>query len=217
MRLDPSAAGVTRGWCTLAVMLVVRMIAVGAVLVACAPATSVAPSSGGPTNAPTHDPTKRSPAAETCLLGLYRIDVQQRMVQDDGETVLLEDQHIERVPVLFAAQRRALRDRRVQDESGLAQPRVPNAPQGLLLAVGAQVTETLTDLEYVARPDGAKPTQTTTKDRPYTFFLAEAAWSCDEAAAEIETLGLPRGEVGGAACVPAEVRARCTPVDFTVK
>lgn len=195
-------------------MLVVRVVALGCLVVACAPATAVAPSSGGPTNAPTHVPTD---AAETCLLGSYRIDVQQRMVQDDGETALLEDQHIERVPVLFAAQRKALRDRRVQDESGLPPPPVPNAPQGLLLAVGAQVTETLTDLEYVPHPDGAKPTQTTTNARPYTFFLAEAAWSCEAAAAEVDALGLPRGEVGAAACVPAAVRAKCTPVDFAVK
>jgi hypothetical protein len=193
-------------------MLVVRVVALGCLFVACAPATTVAPPSGGPTNAPTH-----APSEETCLLGLYRIDVQQRMVQDDGETALLEDQHIERVPVLFAAQRGALRDRRVQDESGLAPPPVPNAPQGLLLAVGAQVTETLTDLAYVPHPDGAKPTQTTTSDRPYTFFLAEAAWSCEAAAAEVDALGLPRGEVGAAACVPAAVRAKCTPVDFTAK
>jgi len=201
--------GVAGGWCTLAGMDL-RIVAVGLFVGACAPAATTSPVTGTPTNAP-------PPAAETCLLGVYRIDVQQRMIQDDGETALLEDQHIERVPVLFAAQRKALRDRRVQDESGLPQPPVPNAPQGLLLAVGAEVTETLTDLEYVPHPDGAKPTQTTTNDKQYTFFVAEAAWSCEAAAAEIAGLGLPRGEVGAAACVPAAVRAKCAPVDFTVK
>lgn len=149
------------------------------------------------------------------MLGDYRVTVQQRMVQDDGETALLEDQRIGEVPVLFAAQRRALRDRRVQDEPGLASPPVPNAPQVLLLLTGAEVTEELADLEYVPHPDGAKPRDTRSVTKPYTFFLAESAWDCSAAAAEIEGLRLPRGQVGSAACVPAGVRARCAAVDLS--
>lgn len=137
------------------------------------------------------------------------------MVQDDGETALLEDQRIGEVPVLFAAQRRALRDRRVQDESGLARPSVPNAPQALLLLSGAEVSEELADVEYVPHPDGAKPRDTRSVTKAYKFFLAESAWDCSAAAAEIDGLRLPRGQVGGAACVPADVRARCVVVDLS--
>jgi hypothetical protein len=187
-------------------------VAVVSVCVACSPGATSSPGAATPA-APAAGEPAAAPAGETCLLGDYRVTVQQRMVQDDGESALLEDQRIGAVPVLFAAQRKALRDRRVQDESGLPQPRVPNAPQTLLLAVGAQVTEELEDLEYVDN-NGAKPTETRTTRQKYTFFLAEAAWDCAAAAAEIAAEKLPQGVVGAAACVPAALRARCVAVDF---
>ena len=184
-------------------MLVVRRLALTACVCACTPTGAVQPVSTSSDSSP----------PEVCLLGDYRVEIQQRMIQDDGETALLEDQHIGAVPVLFEQQRRALRDRRVQDESGLPQPRVPNAPQTLLMLVGEQVTERLTDLEYVDN-NGAKPTSTTNTDKEYTFFLASAAWNCEAAAVEIDALKLPRGQVGTYACVPASARAGCSPVEL---
>lgn len=194
-------------------MFGLRWAGLGSLFVACAP-TATAPE---PANTPVAVAAAAAVAepVEVCLLGEYRVEVQQRMVQDDGETALLEDQRVGEVAVLFAAQRRALRDRRVQDESGLAKGRVPNAPVSpMLLLVGGQVTEELSDLEYVPREGGAKPTETRMVDRKYTFFLAEAAWDCAAVAAEIEGLKLPKGQVGAAACVPAAVRGRCTVVDL---
>lgn len=184
-------------------MLAVRRLALAALACACTPTGAVQPVSTSFDNSP----------PDVCLLGDYRVLVQQRMVQDDGETALLEDQRIGAVPVLFEQQRRALRDRRVQDESGLAQPKLPNAPQTLLMLVGEQVTERLDDLEYVDN-DGAKPTQTRTATKEYTFFLATAAWNCEAAAREIDALKLPRGQVGTEACVPPGARAGCSPVDL---
>lgn len=178
-------------------------LVLAALMCACTPTGGVQPVSTSSDNSP----------PEVCLLGDYRVQIQQRMSQDDGETALLEDQRVGAIPVLFEQQRRALRDRRVQDESGLAQPRIPNAPQTLLLLVGEQVTERLTDLEYVDN-DGAKPTQTRTADKEYTFFLARAAWNCEAAAVELDALKLPRDRVGTDACVPPGARAGCSPVEL---
>lgn len=189
-------------------MFDIRRVALVLLSFACTPAA--------PPSQPAAPPSRPAPApAETCLLGTYRVNVQQRMIQDDGETTRLEDQRIGDVPVLFAAQRAAIRGRGGPPSPGGAQPPVPNAPQTLLLLVGAQVTETLEDLEYVPHPDGAKPTQTRTTSKPYTFFLADAAWDCEAVAAELQAT--PQGQVGAAACVPAAVRDRCTPVDLAAR
>ena len=196
-------------------MPAIRRLALVLLACACSPAATSSPAAPTPAPAPASAPAAAAP--ETCLLGDYRVLIQQRMVQDSGETALLEDQRVAEVPVLFAAQRQALRDSRAQDASGSARPRLPNAPQTLLLLVGAQVTETLDDLEYVPHPDGAKPTSTRTTSKPYTFFLADAAWDCAGAAAEIAASKLPQGQVGAAACVPAPTRARCTPVDLAAR
>lgn len=183
--------------------MLVRRLTLAALMCACTPTGAVQPVS------PSHD----TAPPEVCLLGDYRVQIQQRMSQDDGETALLEDQSVGGVPVLFAQQRRALRDRRVQDESGLPPPPIPNAPQTLLMLVGEQVSERLDDLEYVDN-DGAKPTRTRTAAKEYTFFLASAAWNCEAAAREIDALQLPRGKVGADACVPASARAGCSPVEL---
>jgi hypothetical protein len=193
-------------------MLAVPRVAFVLLVAACTP-TSPTPA----TTPITRPANKPAPViTETCLLGGYRVNIQQRMIQDDGETALLEDQRIGEVPVLFAAQRKALRDRRVQDESGLPHPPLPGAPQTLLLLTGAQVQEQIEDLEYVPN-GGAKPTATATTIKAYTFFLADAAWNCEAVAAELGALQLPQGQVGAAACVPADLRARCTAVDLSAR
>lgn len=193
-------------------MFDVRRVVIVALISACTPTPPTAAAT--PITRPANKPTPE--LTETCLLGDYRVNIQQRMVQDDGESALLEDQRIGEVAVLFAAQRKALRDRRVQDESGLAHPPLPSAPQTLLLLTGAQVQEQIEDLEYVPN-GGAKPTETRTTIKPFTFFLADAAWNCEAAAAEIDALKLPRGQVGAAACVPADLRTRCTAVDLSAR
>lgn len=174
---------------------------VSALLLACAPepASTAAPATAAPTT------------VETCLLGPLELQVQQRMVQDDGITALLEEQRIGDVAVLFAAQKQVLADRPGVDANRPDEPRrVPPAPLSQLLLVrGAMVTEELDDLEYVPHPDGAKPTQTRTTRKSYTYFLADAVWDCQSAAAEIDAIGLPRGQASASACVPPELRARC--------
>jgi hypothetical protein len=171
-------------------MIVVRAGILGALVAACSQA-------GAPAPAPA--PTSAPAPAETCLLGQFQAFEQQRMTHDVGVTTLLEDQHVGEVSVLFASQRATLRRSRL--------------PPTLLLLVGSEVTETLEDLEYVPHPDGAKPTQTRTTSKAYTFFVAEKAWDCGPVAAELT--GLPQGRVDAAACVPAALRARCAPVDPT--
>jgi len=155
--------------------------------------------------------------AETCLLGRFEVQVQQRMIEDNGVTALLEDQQIGAVPLLFAAQKRAL-------EAGPAgapppgpgsSPQAP-APRGsaLMLVRGTLVTEALTDLEYVDNGN-AKPVETTMRRKQYTYFLAEAAWDCAPVAAGIEALGLPKGQVSAAACVPDALRKGCVPIEVS--
>lgn len=190
-------------------MTVTSRLACGLLLAACT-GREPAPSTPDPGPAGASAPTP-APAAETCILGAYEVQVQQRMVQDDGVTAHLEDQRIGEVPLLFAAQQKAIEARAGQPPFGARSP-VPNAPHSpLLLARGAMVTREFDDLGYVPHPDGAKPTQTTTSKKSYTFFLADAAWDC--AALEAELAALPRGQAGPAACVPEGLRARCNPVD----
>lgn len=181
----------------------------GALLLACAPVTT-APDAKGPPQSP---PPAGEAAAETCLLGPMRIDVQQRMIQDNGITALLEDQHIGDVSILFAAQRQALADRPGGFAPGAdPAPQVPPPPASrLLLARGAMLTEEFDDLGYVDNGK-AKPTETRTARVSYNYFLADAAWDCEAVAAEIDALSLPKGQVGTGACVPLDLRARCQPV-----
>jgi len=165
------------------------------------PPTSVAAASVAPT-----------PASATCMLGDLRVDIQQRMTHDDGITALLEDQHIGDTSVLFTAQRDAIANRPGDDPG--APLRVPRAPQGLVVARGAMVTQTHDDLYYVPREGGAKPTQTGTRREEYTYFLADAAWDCSSVAATVRGLKLTEGQPSAAACLADSVRDTCTPVRF---
>lgn len=169
------------------------------------PPTSVAGSSVAPVTAPA--------SAAICMLGDLRVDIQQRMTHDDGITALLEDQRIGDTPVLFTAQRDAIANHQPGDDPG-ARPRVPRAPQGLIVARGAMVTQTHDDLYYVPREGGAKPTQTGTRREEYTFFLADAAWDCSRVAAAVRDLKLGEGQPSAAACLADSVRDTCTPVPF---
>jgi len=169
------------------------------------PPTGVAVASTPATDAP-------APATDaTCLLGDFRVQIQQRMVQDDGVTALLEDQRIGDTAVLFTAQRDAIANHRPSEPG--ARPQVPNPPQTLLVARGNMVTQTLDDLAYVPN-GGAKPTQTTTTREQYTFFLADAAWDCSSLASKIAELKLPAGHASAAACLSDDLRAGCQPVNF---
>lgn len=186
-----------------------RLVGLGLLIIACSgQAPDPAPPSSGKETA---KEAKAPPAdaAETCVLGEFAVVIQQRMIQDDGLSALLEDQSIGKVPVAFAAQEQALAAR--PREPGARGPAVPQPRPGpLMLARGAMVTRELEDIGYVPHPDGAKPTETRTERRSFTFFLADAAWDCSAVAGELGAL--PRGEVGAAACVPAPLRARCTPL-----
>lgn len=192
----------------------------GALLLACAPepAQTAAPPPAMPAS-PTPASAAATPAAppETCLLGPLQPHVQQRMIQDNGLTALLEDQQVGDVSIVFAAQKQALGARPAVARPGApVDPPVPPAPQsGLLLARGTMVTEALEDIEYVPREGGGKPTETRTTTKQYTYFLADAAWDCEAVAAEIDALALPKGQVSPGACVKAELRARCRDVTGT--
>lgn len=142
------------------------------------------------------------------MLGDFAVKIQQRMIQDNGLSALLEDQSIGGVPVVFTAQERALAGRPQEPWArGPAAPQPQPGPH--MLARGEMVTRELEDLEYVAREDGAKPTETRTRRRSYSFFLADSAWDCSAVAGELGAT--PRGQASAAACVPA-LRARCSPV-----
>lgn len=153
--------------------------------------------------------TPATPSDATCLLGQFRVQPQQRMIQDDGVTALLEDQRIGDTAVLFTAQRDAITHHRPSEPG--ARPKVPHPPQTLLVARGAMVTEQLDDLSYVDN-NGAKPTATTTRRDTYTFFLADAAWDCSSVTS-VRDLQLP-AEPSAAACLSDTVRAGCQPVRF---
>lgn len=187
-----------------------RGVGLGLLIIACSgQAPDPAPPSSEKEAAKETAKAPAADAAETCVLGEFAVKIQQRMIQDDGLSALLEDQSIGAVPVVFAAQERALAAR--PREPGARGPAVPQPRPGpLMLARGAMVTRELEDIEYVAREDGAKPTETRTRRRSFTFFLADAAWDCSAVAGELEAL--PRGEAGAAACVSAALRARCSPL-----
>ena len=169
------------------------------------PPTSVASASVAPAAAPA--------SAATCMLGDFRVQIQQRMIDDDGITALLEDQRIGDTPVLFTAQRDAIANHKPGDDPS-ARPRVPTAPQGLIVARGVMVTQTHDDLYYVPREGGAKPTQTGTRREEYTYFLADAAWDCSRVADAVRDLKLGEGQPSAAACLADSVRDTCTPVRF---
>lgn len=198
-----------RGPSALLLVLVPLVPLVPLMLTACPkpgpPPTSVAGSSVTPAPAPTSD--------ATCVLGDLRVAIQQRMTHDDGITALLEDQRIGDTPVLFTAQRDAIANHKPGDDPG-ARPLVPRAPQGLIVARGAMVTQTHDDLYYVPREGGAKPTQTGTRREEYTFFLADAAWDCSSVAATVRDLKVTEGQPSAAACLPDSVRDTCAPVAF---
>ncbi len=167
------------------------------------PPTSVSQQSVAPATT-----TPATPSDATCLLGQFRVQPQQRMIQDDGVTALLEDQRIGDTAVLFTAQRDAITHHRPTEPG--ARPKVPHPPQTLLVARGAMVTEQLDDLSYVDN-NGAKPTATTTRRDTYTFFLADAAWDCSAVSDSVTALALPPGP-SAAACLSDSVRSGCQPV-----
>lgn len=159
-----------------------------------------------PTSVSQHGVTATASDA-TCMLGVFQVQVQQRMIQDDGITALLEDQRIGDTAILFTAQRDAITDHRPGDDPS-ARPTIPQPPQTLLLARGSMVTRTLDDIRYVDR-NGARPTETTTARQTYTFFLADAAWDCSEIRDSITAI--PTGP-SAEACLDASVRSGCQPV-----
>ncbi|MBK7829922.1 hypothetical protein [Nannocystis sp.] len=188
-------------------------IALRSVLVAVVLALSACPKPGPPPTgvavAPTATPATVATPDATCLLGDFRVQIQQRMIQDDGVTALLEDQRIGDTAVLFTAQRDAIANHHPTAPG--ARPQVPSPPQTLLVARGSMVTQELEDLAYVPN-GGAKPTATTTRREQYTFFLADAAWDCSGLADRIAALKLPAGQASAAACLSDDLRASCQPV-----
>lgn len=186
-----------------------RGVGLGLLLIACSgQAPDPAPPSSGKETTKEAKAPQAAPA-ETCVLGEFAVVIQQRMIQDDGLSALLEDQSIGGVPVVFTAQERALAAR--PQEPGARGPVLPQPRPGPhVLVRGEMVTRELEDLEYVAREDGAKPTETRTRRRSYNFFLADAAWDCSAVAGELGAT--PRGQASAAACVPAALRARCSPI-----
>lgn len=190
-------------------------IAPRSILVAVVLALSACPKPGPPPTgvavAPAAAPAPASVATTdaTCLLGDFRVQIQQRMIQDDGVTALLEDQRIGDTAILFTAQRDAIANHHPSEPG--ARPQVPSPPQTLLVARGNMVTQELDDLAYLPN-GGAKPTATTTRREQYTFFLADAAWDCSGLADKIATLQLPAGQASAAACLSDDLRAGCQPV-----
>ncbi|MBL8969363.1 MAG: hypothetical protein JNK56_02220 [Myxococcales bacterium] len=178
-------------------------------LTAC-PKPGPPPTSVSQTNVTATTPAPTTTPGATCLLGDFRVQIQQRMIQDDGVTALLEDQRIGSTAVLFTAQRDAIASFAPGPDPG-ARPRIPQPPQTLLVARGTMVTQTLDDLFYLPN-GGAKPTATGTRSQPYTFFLADAAWDCSSVTS-VRDLQLP-AEPSAAACLSDTVRAGCQPVRF---
>lgn len=178
-------------------------------LTAC-PKPGPPPTSVSQTNVTATTPAPTTTPDATCLLGDFRVQIQQRMIQDDGVTALLEDQRIGSTAVLFTAQRDAIASFAPGPDPA-ARPRIPQPPQTLLVARGTMVTQTLDDLFYLPN-GGAKPTATGTRSQPYTFFLADAAWDCSSVTS-VRDLQLP-AEPSAAACLSDTVRAGCQPVRF---
>jgi hypothetical protein len=147
-----------------------------------------------------------TPADATCMLGMFRVQTQQRMSQDDGVTALLEDQRLGDTAILFTSQRDAIANHN-SPEPG-SRPHAPTPPQDLIVARGAMVTQELDDLVYVDN-NGAKPVATATERAKYTYFLADAAWDCSSVREAVLALQLPPGP-SAAAC--DSVRSGCQPV-----
>lgn len=150
--------------------------------------------------------TPTTPADAACMLGEFRVQIQQRMSQDDGVTALLEDQRLGETAILFTSQRDAIANHK-SPEPG-SRPHTPTPPQDLIVARGAMVTQELDDLVYVDN-HGAKPVATATERGKYTYFLADAAWDCSSVRDAVLALQLPPGP-SAAAC--DSVQRGCQPV-----
>jgi len=144
--------------------------------------------------------------SELALLGPYNRAGAQRMIHDNGVDMLLQEQRVGEVPVLFPEQW-AFVQRRGGGPYPPWEPGLPPGPRpfSFLLLLGRLVDDTFTRVRYVERGDHGKPTETTYQQQESQFFLVERAIDLTEQADAARAAGLPLGQPFPAAQVPASL------------